>query len=126
VLTRRDPAHQQGRIMLGNLVMPARILLVLVVAVLAPGTAAAHDFWLVPKTHHVDKPGPLPLQIFLGQPKDVTDFEPQPSQYLRWEAHGGGGHTTVRPGKGGTPTLAQLLAEDIYTIMYVSKHSYVE
>jgi uncharacterized GH25 family protein len=101
-------------------------LLVAVCLVVLPGQAFAHDFWLVPETHHTAKPGPLALKIWLGQPAEVTHFEPAPSQYKRWEAHGAAGKTTVRLGTGDNDATVELPAEDVYSIIYESRHNYVE
>lgn len=103
-------------------------LLVIVAAVaLLMGTAGAHDFWLYPTTHRQAAPGGVDLQIFLGQENDVTPLERRPAHFKRFEAHGAAGIVPTT-GKSGTSPAGRvkLPAEDIYSIIYESRHGYVE
>jgi uncharacterized GH25 family protein len=109
--------------------MSARFLLVVAVTWLSlTGTAGAHDFWLYPEAHRQAAPGGGEIRIFLGQENDVTELERRPAHFIRFEAHGAAGvvPTTGKSGPTSPAGRVELPAEDIYSIIYESRHGYVE
>ena len=102
-------------------------LVVVCVILVAPGIAAAHDFWLYPTTHQLAKPGPIDVRVCLGQPGEVEDLERRPAHIKKFEAYGEGKPVPIA----GTPKASpagrvELTGEHIYTLLYLSNFSGVE
>jgi MYXO-CTERM domain-containing protein len=100
------------------------LIAALLVAAAAP--ASAHDFWLYPKTHVPEKPGTVEIRIFLGMLHDVSEMERRPAHFKRFEAHGAAGVIDTQGRAGAKPGgFLDLPANDIYTLIYESRHGYI-
>jgi hypothetical protein len=94
--------------------------------VIAAAPASAHDFWLYPKTHVPEKPGTVEIRIFLGMMHDVSEMERRPAHFKRFEAHGAAGVIDTQGRAGAKPGgFLDLPANDIYTLIYESRHGYI-
>ena len=102
--------------------------LALVCAILvAPRFAAAHDFWLYPTTHQLEKPGAVDVRVCLGQPGEVEDLERRPSHINKFEAYGDAKPIPITGAPKASPAgRVELTGEHIYTLLYLSNFSGVE
>lgn len=65
--------------------------------------AAAHDFWLQPKTFRMDQPGPLGVQALIGHSDDVSSWPTQAARIIAFNSVGPDGVTDQQANLGDDP-----------------------
>lgn len=60
----------------------ARLWTAFFLALIWPNLALAHDFWLAPKTYEIAKPGPVPVSVMVGHPKDQNHWPVEPHRMI--------------------------------------------